>query len=425
MEIAGAPGLRAGRGPGSLEYRGRGDAEKAHVVKFSGGRSSAMLLMTLLENDLLDPARGDVVVFNNTAAEHPATYRFTRRCFAAANARGIPCLVTEFQTYEGEYRGAWTRRPAYRLASTQPRWEGHREGLHWRGEVFEELVSWAGFLPNAFRRTCTAELKIRTTRRFLADWLSGKAGPERLGHHASRPRIDPNAMYARHQAHGGAVEKPTYLAKRAYAWRRPHVREAQRFAAFAGTRPGHHAGATEGGGRFGRGGLEYVTLVGLRADEPGRVGKVNARTSVASGGQPGESVYCPLAQIGVGAGEVAAFWARQDFDLELEPDTRRSNCTFCFMKGWGALARAQAATSAEDLRDAELGDLRGTPSDLAWWRRMRDTYERRYDASDGNDWAPGSVIGWFGSGPCRYEAVHEGRIPRGLDVSFQPCECTD
>ena len=394
-------------------------------MKFSGGRSSAMLLMTLLENDLLDAARGDVVVFNNTAAEHPATYRFTQRCFAAANARGIPTLITEFQTYEGAHAGAWTRRPAYRLASPHPRWEGHPGGLHWRGEVFEELVSWAGFLPNAFRRTCTAELKIRTTRRFLADWLSGKPGPERLGHHAGRPQIDPETMYARHRAHGGQVAKATYLAKRAYAWRRPHVRQAQRFAAFAGTRPGHHTSPSAREGRFGHGGLEYVALVGLRADEPQRVGRVNARTSVATGGEAGESVYCPLAEIGVDAAAVAAFWARQDFDLELEPDTQRSNCTFCFMKGWGALARAKQAMGTEGLHDAEYGDLRGTPSDLAWWRRMRDTYERRYDARDGDDWAPGSVIGWFGTGPCRYEALHEGRVPQGFDISFQPCECTD
>lgn len=52
---------------------------KPHVVKFSGGRSSGMMLMRLLEQGKLNPTRGDVIVFNNTSVEHPATYEFTRK----------------------------------------------------------------------------------------------------------------------------------------------------------------------------------------------------------------------------------------------------------------------------------------------------------------------------------------------------------
>ena len=55
-------------------YRNPGHRALPHVVKFSGGRSSAMLLFCLLENRVLDAARGDVIVFNNTSAEHPDTY---------------------------------------------------------------------------------------------------------------------------------------------------------------------------------------------------------------------------------------------------------------------------------------------------------------------------------------------------------------
>ena len=51
---------------------------KPHIVKFSGGRSSGMMLMKLLEGNKLKPERGDVIVFNNTSAEHSATYDFTR-----------------------------------------------------------------------------------------------------------------------------------------------------------------------------------------------------------------------------------------------------------------------------------------------------------------------------------------------------------
>lgn len=52
---------------------------KPHIIKFSGGRSSAMMLMNLLKNNKLNPKRGDVIIFNNTSAEHSATYEFTRK----------------------------------------------------------------------------------------------------------------------------------------------------------------------------------------------------------------------------------------------------------------------------------------------------------------------------------------------------------
>lgn len=54
-----------------LRYRARAHGDLPHVMKFSGGRSSGMLLFTLLENGLLSAERGDVVVFNNTSCEHP------------------------------------------------------------------------------------------------------------------------------------------------------------------------------------------------------------------------------------------------------------------------------------------------------------------------------------------------------------------
>jgi hypothetical protein len=38
-----------------------------------------MMLMKLLKNNQLNPKRGDIIIFNNTSAEHPATYEFTRK----------------------------------------------------------------------------------------------------------------------------------------------------------------------------------------------------------------------------------------------------------------------------------------------------------------------------------------------------------
>ena len=61
-----------------LKYYGGGGPTSPHVVMFSGGRSSGYMLALALHNGLLRAERGDVVIFNNTSAEHPATYDFVR-----------------------------------------------------------------------------------------------------------------------------------------------------------------------------------------------------------------------------------------------------------------------------------------------------------------------------------------------------------
>ena len=155
-----------------LLYQDRHHIELPHVVKFSGGRSSGMLLFTLLENGILDPDRGDVIVFNNTSCEHPYTYDFVRACRTASKSYGIPFFLVEFQTYEDARLGTWTRLPTYRLANGLPWSEENPNGFHWRGEVFEELMSWSGYVPNQFRRICTVNMKLEATRHFLKDWLA-------------------------------------------------------------------------------------------------------------------------------------------------------------------------------------------------------------------------------------------------------------
>jgi predicted phosphoadenosine phosphosulfate sulfurtransferase len=72
--------------------------KKPHIVKFSGGRSSAMTLMKLLENNQLNPKRGDVIIFNNTSAEHSATYEFTRKIKKIAEKKyNIPFFWIEYR----------------------------------------------------------------------------------------------------------------------------------------------------------------------------------------------------------------------------------------------------------------------------------------------------------------------------------------
>lgn len=62
-----------------LRYRQPHLVNSPHVVKLSGGRSSAYMLCRLLKSGLLSRERGDVVIFNNTSAEHPETYKFVKK----------------------------------------------------------------------------------------------------------------------------------------------------------------------------------------------------------------------------------------------------------------------------------------------------------------------------------------------------------
>ena len=128
-----------------FRYMDKHHSELPHVVKFSGGRSSGMLLLTLLANGILKPERGDVVVFNNTSSEHPNTYEFVRECKAATEERGIPFFMVEFQTFEDARKGEWTRLPSYRLVNDEQWSDDNLDGFHWKGEVFEEVMSWSGF----------------------------------------------------------------------------------------------------------------------------------------------------------------------------------------------------------------------------------------------------------------------------------------
>ena len=395
-------------------YRDPGHRALPHVVKFSGGRSSAMLLFCLLENRVLDAGRGDVIVFNNTSAEHPDTYTYVTTCMRAARPYGIPFFWTEFQTYEDNRRNAWTRLPTYRLTNDRPLSRVNPRGLHWRGEVYEELLSWSGYVPNQFTRSCTKHLKLEVTRSFLADWFSGRTTTPRLGHRGARPRIDPAARLGIHRRHGGTVPEEIFRREREYTWHRPHVRPAQRFSDFwpgltAFRNPSTDAAGNAEAPEFRPGGIEYLSIIGLRGDEPQRVERVREREA-AGNGDAGEHVYMPLADLKLGRADVNAFWDLQHWDLAQPRDAHLSNCVFCFLKGSENLKRVQAR-----MRDAPttvvpgFGPLRDTPSDLAWWRRMEAKYGRDLTAEGRRANGRATRIGFFGARKFSYEAVEDGR----------------
>ena len=419
-------------------YLDKHHAELPHVVKFSGGRSSGMLLLTLLTNNILKPERGDVVVFNNTSSEHPRTYDFVRECKAAAEQHGVPFFLVEFQTYEDARKGEWTRLPSYRLVNDQPRSADNPDGFHWRGEVFEELMSWSGFVPNQFRRICTTKMKLGATRWFLRDWLACKASIPHLGHFGSTSRIDGKAMYARHLRAGGHVPEDIYVAKKRYGWSRPYVRPEQRYDEFSDAWGAFEntwlSGKAQGNlAVFGNGGVEYVALVGLRADEPARVGRVKERNSgPEASGYEGEHVYMPLVDMHVAVSDVNAFWDRQKWGLSLPPDSGLSNCVYCFLKGGPTLRKVHREMAAAMNRDSlsGYGSLSGTPCDVVWWQRMEEEYGRDLVAEERaiQSELEHDFLGFFGAGSrFTYQTLAAGDEASlaEFDDSLLPCDCTE
>ena len=413
-------------------------SELPHVVKFSGGRSSGMLLLTLLANGILNASRGDVVLFNNTSSEHPQTYDFVRECKKATEEHGIPFFVIEFQTYEDARKGDWTRLPSYRLVNVEPWSEDNPDGFYWKGEVFEEVMSWSGFVPNQFRRICTTNMKLGATRQFLRDWLACNSSIPRLGHFGASSRIDEDSMYARHRRNGGKVPPDIYAAKKRYGWSRPFVRGEQSYGDFSSAWVPIENARLEGKSRgdtavFGKDGVEYVALVGLRADEPMRVGRVKERNDGPEAlGYEGEHVYMPLVDMHVAASDVNEFWGRQDWDLTLPPDSGLSNCVYCFLKGGATLRKVhREMEDAKEQNDlAGYGPIQGTPCDVAWWQRMEEDYgrdliaeERIITSESGHDF-----LGFFGAGSAfSYKVLGEAddEALEAFDDSLLPCDCTD
>lgn len=95
----------------------------------------------------------------------------------------------------------------------------------------------------------------------------------------------------------------------------------------------------------------WVNCVGLRADEPHRLNKPAPRDRW--------TVWAPLADAGISRHDVADFWRRQPFDLNL-PNVKGNcwlgNCDGCFLK-----SEANIAAFSRDF-----------PERAAWWEAMEE-----------------------------------------------------
>lgn len=93
---------------------------------------------------------------------------------------------------------------------------------------------------------------------------------------------------------------------------------------------------------------KWTSVVGLRADEPGRVGKaIDPENWKKQGSGP---ILCPLYTAGIDRDDVLAFWRAQPFDLGLKGPWE-GNCDGCFLKDRGSLTRM----------------LRDHPERMEWW----------------------------------------------------------
>ncbi len=417
-----------------FHYEAKGQDKLPHVVKFSGGRSSGMLLLILLEAGILKAARGDVIVFNNTSAEHPATYEFTKKFKEMVEKDyEIPFFWIESQTYEDARNGEWNRLFSYRLVQPEPYSETNPDGYHWRGEVFEELLSGKGYVPNQFNRVCTASLKLETTRAFLKDWFANKPGIARLGHYGDKSRLNDDTLYQRHRRNQGDMPRDVFLEKKSFVRSRPVFRPEQLFGDFSKAAVPFENKILEGrqlGGNayFGQDGVEYISFIGIRYDEMHRVVKIRERNSGETGtsGYEGEYIHMPLSVMGITQKNVNDFWREQPWDLRLDAEDGLSNCTYCFLKGARGLQKVRSK-----LQKSLPKSWVQTPSDIAWWVSMERKYgrdmkrEKRKLRKNGTDF-----IGFFGSdNRFSYKLLandtHRDRIVAQNADSMLPCDCTD
>ena len=395
-----------------------------HIVKFSGGRSSAALAFLLAESGTLRPERGDAILFANTSAEHPGTYAFARRCKALLESDfGIPFFWFEFCTVEDATRGAYSRRPSYRLVRPVPI-EQDPAGYRHKGEVFEEMLSYQGMLPNPHSRSCTAKLKLQPSHQLLAEWLGRTKGPRHAGHHGARRYMSADAAFAGYRRSGGTADGDSYLRRVEYMNRKAPARPAQRWKDFTDAPVPDPSPLAEPAPMWGTAATLHVTVLGLRADEPRRIERVMARSMFAEGAgtakcavknqPPGERPCFPLADWGYDAAAIRRFWEDRPFDLEIREDA--GNCVFCFMKGTKSLRRSARAD--------DDGRVAGTPSDIGWWDAVERKYAREVPARNG---CGTTRFGFFGlRGPTFAEIAtgtpdESARYARGVPA----CDCTD
>lgn len=138
---------------------------------------------------------------------------------------------------------------------------------------------------------------------------------------------------------------------------------------------------------------DFTTVIGLRADEQRRVAKLRADHS--------RDIAMPLADAGVTAEMVKAYWRNAAFDLQLpNGDAAFGNCDLCFLKGRSATERVMEAE----------------PQRAKWWIDL----EREIGGTFRKDRPPYATI--------LHQVTIQGRLFTESDDPNDttiPCDCTE
>ena len=130
--------------------------DRFNVINFSGGRSSAYMLMNILvEYDYVLPDNAEVI-FCNTGKERDETFKFVQECH---ERWAVPITWLEYCYRADQPGGRLHPKNHYKIVdiTTAAR----------HGEPFVELIESSNLLPNAVTRRCTSELKVDTVRRYI------------------------------------------------------------------------------------------------------------------------------------------------------------------------------------------------------------------------------------------------------------------
>ena len=122
------------------------------VISFSGGRTSAYMLVQILEahGGTLPPEH--TVIFANTGKEMPETLDFVHRC---ERELSVPIVWVELDSISVEKQDDGKNKIHRKYKEVDYATAARN------GEPFNKLIDGMPSIPNAVMRTCTVNLKIR------------------------------------------------------------------------------------------------------------------------------------------------------------------------------------------------------------------------------------------------------------------------
>lgn len=151
------------------------------VIGVSGGRTSGLMLRRILDAHGGTLPEDVVPVFCNTGKEAPETLDFVEELSQRWGV-GIRWLEYRWERGVGKARGGHANAGRHYHVEVD-----HRTASR-KGEPFRMVIEARGFLPNPVMRFCTAELKIRTTNRFVRHGLEWSSYHNAIGLRADEPK---------------------------------------------------------------------------------------------------------------------------------------------------------------------------------------------------------------------------------------------